>query len=68
MLGHLKMPADLVVMEINDFDIILGMDWLLEHYAFIYCREKRVIFEIPKRRTYYFQGMHIHIPVVLSAL
>ena len=36
------MPADLVVMEINDFDIILGMDWLSEHYAFIDCQEKRV--------------------------
>ena len=33
MLGYLKMPADLVFMEINDFDIILGMDWLSKYYA-----------------------------------
>ena len=56
-IGYLTMPADLVVMEINDFDIILGMDWLSEHYAFIDCREKKVVFKIPDRRTYYFQGM-----------
>ena len=55
-------------MEMNDFDIILGMDWLSEHHAFIDCREKRVIFEIPDRRTYYFQGMRTQTPVALSAL
>ena len=53
-LRYLKMPANLVVMEMNDFDIILGMDWLSEHFVFIDCREKRVIFEIPSRRMYYF--------------
>ena len=53
-IGHLKMPADLVVMEMNDFDIILKMDWLSEYYAFIDCREKKVIFKISDRRTYYF--------------
>ena len=47
MLGYTKMPVDLVVMEINDFDIILGMDWLSGHYAFIDFLEKMVIFEIP---------------------
>ena len=57
-IGHLEMPADLVIMEMNDFDIILGMDWLSEYYTFIDCREKKVIFKIPDRRTYYFQGMH----------
>ena len=54
MIGYLTMPTDLVVMEINDFDIILGMDWSSEHYAFIDCREKKVVFKIPDRRTYYF--------------
>ena len=62
------MPVDLVVMEINDFDIILEMDWLSEHFAFIDCQEKRVIFKISDRRTYYFQGMRTKAPVALSAL
>ena len=62
------MPADSVVMEMNDFDIILGMDWLSEHYAFIDCQEKKVIFKIPDRRIYYFQGLRSQAPVALSAL
>ena len=41
-IGYLKIPADLVVMEMNDFDIILGIDWLSEYYAFIDCRKKKV--------------------------
>ena len=67
-LSYIKMPANLVVMEMNDFDIILRMDWLSEHYAFIDCREKKVIFKISYRQTYYFQGMHSQAPVALSAL
>ena len=68
MLGYMKMPADLVVMEMNDFDIILGMNWLSEHYAFIDCWEKRVIFEIPDRQIYYFQGMCTDAPFAMRAL
>ena len=56
-LSDLKMPADLVVMEMKDFDIILGMDWLSEHHAFIDCKEKRVIFEILNQQTFCFQGI-----------
>ena len=63
-----KMPADLVVMKMNDFDIILGMEWLSEHHAFINCQEKKVIFEIPNQQTYCFQGIHTQTPVALSTL
>ena len=42
-LGHLVLPADLIVLDMRDFDIILKMDWLSEHYAFIDCRSKKVI-------------------------
>ena len=44
--GHLTLPADLIVLNMKDFDVILGMDWLSEHYAFIDCREKKVICEL----------------------
>ena len=67
-LNNLKMPADLVIMEMSDFDIILGMDWLSEHHAFIDCREKKVIFEIPNQQTYYFQEIRTQTPVALSTL
>ena len=56
-LGHLTLPADLIVLEMKDFDIILRMDWLSEHFAFIDCRDKKVIFKIPGERTCYYKGI-----------
>ncbi len=41
------LPADLVPLQIMDFDVILGMDWLATHYATLYCRNKNVYFHIP---------------------
>ena len=42
--GHV-LTADLVVLGIYDFDIILGMDWLSKHHATIECHEKEVLFQ-----------------------
>ena len=39
--------ADLVLLDVIDFDVILGMDWLARHYASLDCREKVVIFQNP---------------------
>ncbi|GJW17609.1 putative reverse transcriptase domain-containing protein [Tanacetum coccineum] len=36
--------ANLLPLEMSDFDIILGMDWLAEHRAPIVCYTNRVIF------------------------
>ena len=38
------MSADLVVLDLTDFDIILGMDWLSTHGATLDCRDKVVRF------------------------
>ena len=61
-LGHLILPTDLIVLDMKEFDIILGMDWLSEHYAFIDCRGKRVIFEIPNEGVCYFKGAKTSTP------
>ncbi|WMV45510.1 hypothetical protein MTR67_038895, partial [Solanum verrucosum] len=39
--------ADLVDLEMVDFDIILGMDWLHSYYASIDCRTRIVRFQFP---------------------
>ncbi|MQL84910.1 hypothetical protein Taro_017416 [Colocasia esculenta] len=31
----------------KDYDAILGLDWLEEHYALVDCRQKRIVFRIP---------------------
>ena len=35
-------PTDLIVLGIQDFDIILGMDWLSRHRATLDCYKKEV--------------------------
>ena len=42
-----ELPADLVLLDVIGFDVILGMDWLAQYYATVDCRVKEVIFRIP---------------------
>ena len=39
--------ADLLVLEMVDLDIILGMDWLASCHATVDCRSKKIKFEMP---------------------
>ena len=39
---------DLKVVDMTDFDVILGMDWLAENFASIDCHKKAVVFTPPK--------------------
>jgi hypothetical protein len=40
---ELAVDLTVVAME-DDFDVILGMDWLVRHGAHISCRERRIFF------------------------
>ena len=42
-----EFEADLIVLDILDFDIILGMDWLAKHRATVDCYRKEVQFSQP---------------------
>ncbi|XP_050233220.1 uncharacterized protein LOC126681708 [Mercurialis annua] len=42
-----ELLADLILLEVLAFDVILGMDWLARHYASMDCREKLVTFNTP---------------------
>ncbi|XP_019258898.1 PREDICTED: uncharacterized protein LOC109237094 [Nicotiana attenuata] len=44
---HRLTVADLVELEMLDFDVIMGMDWLESCYAKVGCRTKIVCFEFP---------------------
>ena len=54
--------ADLVLLDVIDFDVILGMDWLARHYASLDCREKVVIFKIPNDDEFRFKGDKASMP------
>ncbi|RVW26904.1 Transposon Tf2-12 polyprotein [Vitis vinifera] len=51
MIGYREMPVDLVFLDFQDFDVILGMDWLASYHASVDCFEKRVTFSIPALRA-----------------
>ncbi|KAL5578529.1 hypothetical protein UlMin_020228 [Ulmus minor] len=40
-----ELYVDLIILEIKDFDVILGMDWLSKYNATIYCKKRKVVFE-----------------------
>ena len=54
--GKYVLYANLIEIEMYDFDVILGMDWLNTHYAMIDCRKKRVRFSPPSADSFEFQG------------
>ena len=49
-------PADLIELDVWDFDVVLGMDWLFENYASIDCRDKCVRFRTKESIDLIFQG------------
>ena len=64
-----ELLADLTLLEMRDFDIILGMDWLATHYAIVDCHRKKVIFQVPGEIEFCFVGSGAYTsPRVISAL
>ena len=39
-----ELLADLVLLDMHDFDVILGMDWLASYHTSVHCFEKEVVF------------------------
>ena len=44
-----EMTANLILLSMSDFDIILGMDWLSANHAVLDCYAKTVMFPNPTR-------------------
>lgn len=67
--GSRELDADLYCIEMQDFDVILGMDWLSRNYPNIKCREREVVFEIPNEEKFTFYGAKVgRAPIVISAM
>ena len=49
-------PVNLIELDVLDFDVVLGMDWLSENYASIDCRNKCVGFKMNESIDFIFQG------------
>ena len=50
-------PADLVALDMRDFDVVLGMDWLSLHRATLDCYKKEVKLNRPGKLEVKFRGI-----------
>ena len=64
-----KLFVDLIVLDIRDFEVILGMDWLASYHANVDCFEKRVTFQILNQPKFSFEGTGVLSPMcIISAM
>ena len=61
-IGDQKFLADLILLDIHDFDVILGMDWLSRHHATVDCYRKEVRFCRPGKTEVVFYGLRKTLP------
>ena len=55
-LNGCELSVDVVVLEMQDFVIILGMDWLSKDHATIDCRRKIVLFRPQEQKASSLKG------------
>ena len=57
LIGGQEFPTDLVALDMRDFDVVLGMDWLSRHRATLDCYKKEVNLHRPGKLEVKFRGM-----------
>ncbi|KAA0061256.1 gag protease polyprotein [Cucumis melo var. makuwa] len=66
--GHV-IEVTLLVLDMLDFDVILGMDWLAANHVSIDCSRKEVTFNPPSMASFKFKGGGSRsLPQVISAI
>ncbi|KAA0036674.1 pol protein [Cucumis melo var. makuwa] len=64
-----ELDVTLLVLDMQDFDVILGMDWLSANHASIDCFGKEVVFNPPSVPSFKFRGAGmVCVPKVISAM
>ena len=61
-IGGQEFLADLILLDIHEFDVILGMDWLSRHHATVDCYRKEVRFYRPGQIEVVFYGLRKTLP------
>ncbi|KAL0536582.1 hypothetical protein IC582_025533 [Cucumis melo] len=68
-IANRMLDVTLLVLDMQDFDVILGMDWLSANHANIDCYGKEVVFNPPSEASFKFRGAGmVCIPKVISAM
>ncbi|KAL2226202.1 UNVERIFIED_CONTAM: Transposon Tf2-12 polyprotein [Sesamum indicum] len=61
--------SDLIVLDLKEFDVILGMDWLAQHKAIVDCYKKEVMIEYSGESKVILVGDRQVVPIcVISAM
>ncbi|XP_056165622.1 uncharacterized protein LOC130137713 [Syzygium oleosum] len=68
-INNVEMTVDLVELNVRDFNIIIGIDWLSTYRATVDCFSKKVIFRLPCQPEFSFSGScKDTFPRLISAL
>ncbi|KAL0544042.1 hypothetical protein IC582_019153 [Cucumis melo] len=68
-IANQMLDVTLLMLDMQDFDVILGMDWLSANHASIDCFRKEIVFNPPSGASFKFMGTRIVcIPKVISAM
>lgn len=54
--GDSELVTNPILLDIREFNVILGIDWLTAYHAILDCFKKRVIFQIPGQQEFNFLG------------
>ena len=57
LIGGQEFPADLVALDMRDFDVVLSMDWLSLYRATLYCYKKEAKLHRPWKLEVKFKGI-----------
>ena len=59
----------LLVLDMHDFDVILGMDWPAANHVSIDCSHREVVFNPPTGTSFKFEGVRmVELPKVISTM
>ena len=63
-----EMLADLILMDMYDYDVILGINWLAAYHASVDYFRKEVVFRPLEEPEFQFKGSRMHaLPRVISS-
>ena len=64
-IGDKILMEELNVLDMIDFDVILGMDWLSNHRASVNCQGKKAVFDLDGEMRLVFQGDKIVCSLII---
>ena len=68
LIGGQEFPTDLIALDMRDFDVVLGMDWLSRHRATLDCYKKEVKFHRLGKLEVKFRGIRRELSANISSV